>query len=157
MQIVHRILAVVIGLIVAFPLVAAVEALGHVIYPPPPGTDLSDPEALRTIIGKLPTGAIVVVLVAWALGMFCGAFCAGYFARRMIVGSNPWIYAFIVGGLLMAAGIYTMVMIPHPLWFVIAALAIFVVFTSLGAMLAQRLTRPRGPQPYDIRNKNMAC
>jgi hypothetical protein len=39
-------LAVLAGVIVGGVVVGAVESVGHLIWPPPPGLDVSDPAAL---------------------------------------------------------------------------------------------------------------
>lgn len=149
---IRSVLAVVVGVVVAVIVVGLVEAIGHVIFPPPPGIDLADPEALRALISQLPLGAIV--LVAWGLGALVGGVTAALTAGRSYIA-----HALIVGGIQMAFGILTMLMIPHPLWFVIASFAIVIPSAWLGARLATavRPPRPSGPQPYDMRQKGMAC
>ena len=69
---VKSLLAILAGAVGGFAIVAVVEGLGHTLYPPPPGTDLANPEQLRELFDKLPTGAIIAVLVAWGLGAFFG-------------------------------------------------------------------------------------
>jgi len=44
------ILGTVVGLVVAVVTLMIVEALGHMIYPPPEGVDLKDPEQLASIM-----------------------------------------------------------------------------------------------------------
>ena len=151
---IRSVLAVVAGIFVAVIVVVVVEAIGHAVYPPPSDIKLGDSEALQAIIAKLPVGAIAFVLVAWGLGSLAGGFIAA-----TIAGRAQATHALIVGGIQMAFGILTMVIIPHPLWFVIASFAIVVPSAWLGARLAQlvRPSPPAGPQPYDMRRKNMAC
>jgi len=150
---IRSVLAVVAGVIVAVIVVGVVEAIGHAIYPPPE-IDLSDSEALQAIIAKLPVGAIAFMLVAWGLGSFAGGLTAAGIAGRAHTA-----HASFVGGIQMAFGILTILMIPHPLWFVIASFAIVIPSAWLGAQLAKliRPSPPAGPQPYDMRKKNMAC
>ena len=153
--VVWSIAGVVVGLTAAVVVVGALEAVGHTIYPPPPGIDLHDPEALKTIIDQLPVGAIVMVLVAWGAGTLIGGFTAGAIAGRAQV-----IHGLIVGGIVMAFAAMTMIMIPHPLWFMIASVFIVVPPALVGALLAKTLfnrSGPAGPKPYDMREKNMAC
>ncbi len=105
--------AIVAGVVGAFAIVFVAEGIGHAIFPPPPGLDLSKPADLQALIEKLPTGAIVAVLIAWGLGAFFGSCVAVIFSRR------DWT-AWVVGGVMLAAAAWTMVEIPHPLWFMIA-------------------------------------
>lgn len=143
------------GIIVAVAVLGTLEWLGHKIYPPPPGIDIHDPEAIKTIIGHLPLGAIIMVLVAWGAGSLAGAFTAAAIARRKHVR-----HGLIVGGVIMAFAGLTMIMIPHPIWFMFAAAAVIVLPAWLGAVGAKRLfdrSNTVGPKPYDMRKKNMAC
>jgi len=126
-------LGLVIGVLVAFAIVAIGEALGHWIYPPPPGTDLSDPEALKTLMTTLPTQAIAAVLVAWAAASFLGGAVAGAIAKRR------WA-ALAIGGVMLAVGAATMAMISHPLWFMIAS----VPATLLPAWVASKVIPGQG-------------
>lgn len=66
------ILAVVAGVVVAVVIVFVFEAAGHSIWPPPPGLDVSDPEALKALMPSIPIGAKVAVVVAWVAGAFGG-------------------------------------------------------------------------------------
>lgn len=56
MKILKCVLAVLEGM------VAGVEALGHAVYPPPAGLDMTD----------TPAGALVSVLLAWGAGSIVG-------------------------------------------------------------------------------------
>lgn len=135
--------------------VGLLEALGHWLYPPPPGLDLHNPEALRAIIDKLPRGAVLMVLIAWAGGSFCGGLVAALVAK-----TRKTIHAMIVGCLQMLAGGATMLWIPHPAWFVVTSFLIVVPSAWVGASLAnviQQSGDPPGPRQYDMREKNMAC
>ena len=107
------ILGIIAGLIAAVITVALVEMLGHLIYPPPPGVDVSDPEQLSAIMSTIPLGAKIAVLIAWAVGIIVGSVVA------MLISKKPW-SAWIVGGFILLMGAITMYMIPHPLWMVIA-------------------------------------
>jgi len=151
----RSVLGVIVGVIAAVVVVGVLESVGHTIYPPPPGIDLHNPEALKTIIDQLPLGAIVMVLVAWGAGSLVGGFTAGAVAGRAQV-----VHGLIVGGIQMSFGILTMIMIPHPVWFMIAAVVAVIPPAWLGAIGARLLfdrSPPAGPKSYDMRQKNMAC
>jgi hypothetical protein len=126
--------AVLLGLIVAALIIAAVEGVGHHLYPLPAGLDVNNAEALAAAIAQLPVGALMTVLIGWALGAFAG----GWLAAR-IAPVAPLRHAIVLAVLLLAAGVADMMTIPHPIWFVAAAVLIFPLFAFLGA----RLTRPR--------------
>jgi MFS family permease len=113
-RVVRIFLGLVTGVLVAFTVTAIGEAVGHWFYPPPAGTDLSNPQALQTLIETLPGQAIAAVLLAWAAGSFAGGAVAG------LIGKRRWV-ALAIGGAMLAAAAGTMVVIPHPAWFMIAS------------------------------------
>lgn len=136
---VRSILGTIAGLVAAVVIVLVVESIGHLLFPPPPGTDLSNPETLAKIIDQLPFGALVFVMLAWIAGAFGGGAVAAAIARQ----SWP---AWIVGVLMLAGGLWSMIVIPHPMWMQ----AGLVPATLLPAWIAGQLfstTRRRGALP----------
>jgi hypothetical protein len=130
---VKSVLAVLAGLLTGSGAVAVVESLGRRIYPPPVGVDFSDPGALAAVMAQAPTGALVVILLAWAAGSALGGWLAARLAPRA-----PRLHALIVGTTLMAAGIVTMLQIPHPAWFWAVSLATVIPASWLGAQWSGR-------------------
>ncbi len=131
-------LAVLCGAVVAFLIVAVIEALGHFFYPPPP-LDLRRPELLRAQMLALPLGAFLWVLAAWVLASFCGAVVASLVARRRLL-----LVAAVVSALLMVAVLATLVSIPHPVWFVVSSLVAVPAVAYVAAGVAQGLIARRG-------------
>lgn len=127
---VRSIIAVVLGALLAGVTVAAVEFLGQRLFPPPPGLDFNNREAMMS----LPTGTFVFLLLAWALGALAGGWLAARLAPR-----KPLLHGMIVGALLMAGGVMNLVTIPHPVWVTILGLLVFLPAAYMGASLA----RPR--------------
>lgn len=126
------IIGLVVGLAAAVAVVAIGEGIGHTVFPPPPGTDLANPEVLAKLIESLPVGAIAAVLVAWAAGAFIGGGIAAWITGR------AW-PAWVIGLAMLAAGVYTMMIIPHPQWFQISAVAAALLPAWLaGAMFSSR-------------------
>ncbi|WP_421788423.1 hypothetical protein [Hyphobacterium sp.] len=122
------ILGIVAGLVAAVVTVMIVETIGHMIFPPPEGVDITDPEQLAAIMSEIPLGAKITVLVAWAIGIFIGGTLA------ILISKRNW-SAWIVGLAVLAMGIVTMTMIPHPVWMMIATPLI----TVLAVVLTVRL------------------
>jgi hypothetical protein len=118
--------AVIAGLIVAFALVAGAEGIVHVLYPPPPGTNMEDFEQVKRFIATLPLPAYLLVLTGWLIGTFVAAWLAAKIARSPVAG-------YIVGALLLAAGIFNAIKIPQPQWFSIVSFVIYVGATIVGA------------------------
>ncbi|WP_332770022.1 hypothetical protein [Phenylobacterium sp.] len=128
------ILGVVLGVLVGMVVTGVVEGMGHTIFPPPPGVDLTDPAQLSTVMSKIPLEAKVAVLLAWFLGVLAGASTG-----NLVAGRRAWAGR-IVALALFAFSAWTMWMIPHPLWFMASA----PVFALLAAFAAERaFGRPR--------------
>lgn len=123
-----KFLAVVAGIVIAFVIVFVFEAAGHGFWPPPPGVDVSNPEALKTLMPSIPVGAKVAVIVAWAAGAFAG----GLVAARISKNAR---FAWIIGGVQLALGIVTMLSIPHPLAMWIAGVLVPMPAAMLGGLL----------------------
>jgi hypothetical protein len=124
------VLGVVAGVVIAFLCIFAIEAVSHLVFPPPPGTDFTDPAQVARLMEVMPTAALASVLFAWFAGALAGAWVANAVAKRALAG---WIVALLV----IAGGVATMAMIPHPAWMWAAGIALPLV----GAWLAQRLAR----------------
>jgi hypothetical protein len=129
--VIRKIAAVVLGIVVAVGIVAAVESLGHAVYPFPPDVDLNDPIRLGNYIESLPLGAFLFVAGAWVLATFGGCLLACFIARE-----KPHFYAAIVGGFVLVATVANLVIIPHPLWFSISALIAIVIMTYVTGVIA---------------------
>jgi hypothetical protein len=133
------ILGPIAGVVAAVIIVMAIETAGHLLFPPPPGTNLADPEALAAIIDQLAAGALISVMLAWIAGAFGGGAVATMIARR------AWA-AWIVGAIMLAGGLWSMIVIPHPLWMQAGLLPA----TLLPAWIAGRIwstPRRRGALP----------
>lgn len=113
----RNVLAVVFGVAIAGFAVMGVELLGHAIYPPPQGLSPDDPKAIEAYIAGAPFLAIAFVLFAWAVGAFVG----GAVAARVAAGRWTRRYGVRVGLVLFVMAAMNMWMIPHPLWFMLAA------------------------------------
>lgn len=124
---VRNLIGIVAGVIVGGLVVFAVEAVGHSLFPPPAGTDLSNPQALEKLIGMLPIGALVAVVVGWFLGSFAGSFTAKKIAGTTVA---PWAVAIVFIGLTA----YNFAIIPHPMWMIAAG----VLLPLLSAWLVNR-------------------
>lgn len=135
----RTILGIVIGVVVMGLVIFAVEALWHVLYPPPAGVDPRDPAQLREVMATMPAGAFAGLVLAWTLGAFAGAAVAA----RIAFHANA---AAIAVALVVLAGVVAAVMmIPgHPTWVV----ALGVLLPLPAALLAARLfARPRKGLP----------
>jgi hypothetical protein len=122
-------LGVIAGAVVAFLCVVGVEYAAHMVYPPPPGFDVNDREAVARAMASAPTAALAFVAAGWFLAALLGAWVADAVAKKALAG---WIVALIV----VAACVANLLMIPgHPAWMWAAA----ILLPLIGGWLAQRL------------------
>lgn len=124
------VIGVVAGVVAAFLCVLGIETVGHLIFPPPPGTDLTNPAEVARLMEIVPPAALAFVVIAWFVGALAGAWVANAVAKRGLAG---WIVALLV----IAGGVYTMIMIPHPIWMWAAGIAL----PLIAGWLAQRLAK----------------
>ena len=132
----RNIAAGIVGLIVAAAGVQLIQVLGHSVYPPPENIDFSDPKQVEVLMTTLPVGAVLFVGASWAVGAF-----AGTLVGALLAMAKPLVYAVVVGGFVLAAAVFMLVVMPHPWWFSISAPLAIVVGTWLGMYLADRLRR----------------
>ncbi len=117
---------VIAGLIAAWLLVSIAEMGAHKLYPPPRGMDMTDFNQVKQFVASLPVSALLVVLAGWLVGTFFGTWLAARIAQRRIA-------AYVVGGLLLAAGIANSVLIPQPVWFSALSFMVYIAMTLVGA------------------------
>ncbi len=129
----RRIGAVVAGLFGSVVLIMAVQAVGTWLYPPPPDTDLTDPEAIAALMAQMPLGALSMVELSYVVGSFGGGVIV-----RLVSADRAAVQAVVVGGLLTLAGFANLAAIPHPLWFGVLSTVTYVPCALLGAATAAR-------------------
>ena len=122
---------VVAGIGVAVTVVAVVEPLGHMLFPPPAGLDLANPADQARLMAVIPLGAKLAVVAAWFLGTLAGAWAA---LRLGGWASAAW----AVAAVMVTLGLITTQLFPHPVWMVAAAvllplLAAWLVLRRFGA------------------------
>ncbi len=102
------------GVLAGVAVTAIVELIGNAAFPPPPGLEVTDREALAPFIEKVPMKA-VAVLAAWGLGIFVGASVA----FRVAHGAEwpGWTVVFM----LVAGAGWMLLRIQPPLWMSVAA------------------------------------
>ncbi|MBC7989872.1 MAG: hypothetical protein H7Y19_09855, partial [Luteimonas sp.] len=113
-------LAAIAGVLVAFAVIAALEALGQVLFPTRGRVDLGDPAAVVTYVQGMSIGAILFVLAGWLLATFAGSLIAGF-----VAGKYRGRVAATVGFVVLAATVANFIAIPHPIWF--TALAVLTI------------------------------
>jgi hypothetical protein len=126
--------AVVAGFITASIVMMIVESVnGRVFYPDlaKAAEGVTDRETIRALLAAAPVGAFLVVIAGWILGGAAGGWVSARLAARAGVG-----HGLVLGALLTLAGVANNLMIPPPLWFWVASLAVLLPAAYLGSRLA---------------------
>lgn len=129
----RSVLAVVGGLVLAFALVFATDALFHSLIATAPKPDAGDAEAMRTYVARQPAEALIAIVAGWALAAFAGAALAVRLGRR---GRGP---GWVVTALFLIATASNFLLVPHPGWMIIAAFVLILAAGWLGSSLVGRL------------------
>ena len=115
------------GLTVAIFTVAAVEAVGYQLYPPPAGYDMTEASS-----ETLPFETLVWPVIGWFLGAIAGSWVA------VRVSGERWA-GWAIAACVLAATILNLVLITHPLWMIVAG----VIAPLLGGWVGQMLPKER--------------
>ncbi len=107
-------LALGVGILVAFVTIMLIERISHSFFPLPANIDWGDSTASTRYMSQLPPMALILVLFAWCCGISLGIASASWIARR-VRGR----FALAIGSLIGIGAIANMLMLPHPLWFMV--------------------------------------
>jgi hypothetical protein len=117
--IVRNILAVIAGIAVGSTVNMGIIMVSGSIVPPPAGVDLSDAESLKSAMHLFGPINFLMPFLAHALGTFAGALVAA-----LIAGSHKMTFALVIGAFFLIGGAMMVFMLPSPLWFSVADLAL---------------------------------
>jgi hypothetical protein len=139
---IRKIMAVVIGIVAGGAFNMAIVTASHAVYPLPEGIDPNDFDAFKAHVEAhgMPTGALIMVLVAHAGGSLVSGFVCGLIAMR------SWYVAAIGLGILWTCGgIAMLMMLPAPTWFAVADVVLYIPAALLGVRLGGALTGRSSP------------
>jgi hypothetical protein len=132
----RSILAIFLGWAASLVVIVLVEAASHQLFPMPSGTDIWNPADLARGGPDVPTAALALVLIAWALGALAGGFLAG-----RLVQNGQVRHALLVAAVVLGSAVWTMLTVPHPAWMWVAALVLVPAGGWLGGNLAAGMAR----------------
>lgn len=136
-SVLRSVLGMLLAFVVASAIMMVVEAAnGKVFYPElaKAAQGVTDREVVRQVFANAPIGALLVVLVGWALGTFAGGWLVARIASRA-----PGGHAIVFGGIIALAGVANNLALPPPVWFWVAGL---VVPIGVGVLVARMVGRP---------------
>ncbi len=125
----RKIIGAVVGIVLAMVVVAAVQTVGHFLFPSPEFPANPTPEEWNEAMLAVPFGAKFMVVLSWFLGALIGVWASLWIskgARRSAL--------IVAGGMLLLT---TMVLLSatHPSWMVAAGLFLPVAATFLASRI----------------------
>jgi hypothetical protein len=126
--------SVLLSLVVAFILIVALEGISAVVHPVPPDFDGTS-EAMHEHVANYPDWVLAVVVVIWGATTFVST----WLATRLGTNKHP-AHGIAVGLLLFAAVVFNMYLLPYPLWFEAANVAVFLLCIYWGVKLGRTPT-----------------
>ncbi|PBQ31677.1 hypothetical protein CNR22_07815 [Sphingobacteriaceae bacterium] len=130
-----RVFAIIIGVAAGFAIVFIGDSTTHALSPLPQGIDYTNRDEMRAYIGGIPLYVLVIMVIFWLASAFLGAMLASRLHRIEWKRTS-----LITGGILMAAAILNLAMLPHPAWMWICALAGYIPAALLGGWLVRPKT-----------------
>ena len=129
----RKLWATVAGVVVSFALVAVIDNIGHRVYPLEGMPSVDDKAAMRAYIAAMAPGAKAFAVASWLVAALCGP----WLAARMTRGAGA-LAPVLVTGLLYAAVLANLAMLPHPAWMNLAGIAGVPLVAHLATRLAAR-------------------
>lgn len=128
----RNVLAVIVGIIVCMIVNGLLISVSSMVIPPPEGVDPNDMESIKANADKFRPMHYLFPFLAHALGSLVGAVVAVWSSA-----SRAMALALVVGGIHLLGGIAAAFMIPAPMWFVVADLALaYLPMAWLGGRMA---------------------
>lgn len=128
-NIIRNVLSIMSGTFVALVLMVLVQAVARMLYPPAPGLDYTDPEVRAGLMMTAPLGALLMVLLSYAVAAMAGAFMGARFSAP----DGPIRQGLFVTVLILIMGFMNLNAIPHPLWFWVGCIVVIIGAGYFGA------------------------
>jgi len=124
-------MAIVVGLTVAFIVKWTHVSIDNRLFPFPSDIDQSDMEAVRMYFKELPSLSFILTLVFNAITVFCASYITVKIAatqhRNLALG---------IGLFLLIMSLVRLFTLPHPIWFIIADICLYIPIAGLGYRIA---------------------
>ncbi len=123
----RNIISVVVGLVSAIVFFVIAETINSYLHPAPKTLDYNDSIAVKTFYENQPLSLWLFVLVGWIIGsVLCG------FLIKLISKNDNKKLPIIAGSILTLSAVANFFTLPHPTWFIIVGLIVFIPSTLLG-------------------------
>lgn len=130
-----RVFAIITGIVAGFAIIFIGDATTHALSPLPRGLDYSNRDEMRDYINGIPLYVLIIMVIFWLASSFLGAMLASRLNRAEWKRTS-----LIAGGILLAAAILNLAMMPHPGWMWIVAVAGYIPAALLGGWLVRPKT-----------------
>ncbi|MDY0076632.1 MAG: hypothetical protein RBR87_05075 [Bacteroidales bacterium] len=128
----RNIIAILAGILLGMLTIASIEYLGQDLFPNPVSLVLDEEMYTNDLAYEMiPLPSMLMVLLAYILGSFIAGFFSAFIGQRKSL-------ALISGFILFLGGLINVLIIPHPLWFIIFSLALFIPFAFFGGFVAEK-------------------
>lgn len=137
-RILVNVAAVFVGIVVGMVFMIFLHMASTIVYPMPEDVDMMDqsPENLEKLhawFATLPTGAFLLATLCHALGCMSAAIVA-----MLISGRRTIVPAMVVGVFFTIGGIMNLSSVPHPSWFPMVDLPVYLIFAGIAGLLLKR-------------------
>lgn len=133
MKIVKGILAIIVGVVAGSLVNLGILLLSNAVFGSPEGMNLFDAESVKSHADKLTAMNYIGTLLAHQSGTLVGALVAA-----KIAPAAKMIFAIAIGVWFLLGGIYAISLIPAPMWFIVADLALYIPVAFIGGRLGGR-------------------
>ena len=123
----RNIISVILGILLAGLIFTIIETINIKLHPFPFGLNHNDKAELMNYFNTLPMLFWSLILSGWAIGSFAAGFLI-----RFISKSDSIKLPFVAGAILTLTAVINFLSLPHPTWFVIVGLVVFIPMTLLG-------------------------
>ncbi|MFN3229225.1 MAG: hypothetical protein ACK41P_05160 [Asticcacaulis sp.] len=123
------------GLVVGLLVYQGLRLFLFYSFPPPPSLDMATPETLAAVLANFPAQFLVMILLAWSVGVLSGGYTATRIARQGPVA------AWMTGLFMIVTGLFPMMIKGYPMWFVIMGMLLTGLFGYLAGILGDRVTQ----------------
>ncbi|RYG19764.1 MAG: hypothetical protein EOO07_06220 [Chitinophagaceae bacterium] len=114
--ILRNILAVIAGVVFGSLVNGAIIMVSESFVQPPSGVDMTTEEGLKAGMQLLEPKHFIFPFLAHAVGTFVGAYIAARIATKKMI------FALAIGAIFLIGGIWMVIIVPSPIWFIVVDL-----------------------------------
>ncbi len=125
--------AVLIGLITGLVVISLVEHMGQMLFPSVVEIQSeTNTQDSVDFLAAIPANRLFFILLSYFLGSFLAGAVSVIIVRQSQIALLPGMILFLLG-------ILQVVFIPHPLWFIIFSLSIYIPAAYLGGIVVLKI------------------